>query len=188
MGQKAAKLNPAVLKDLYTSTYYSEGEIKEWYSCFRKECPTGYLTRTEFVALYKKMFVGDSSQFAEQAFRTYDRDGSGEIDFREFMCALSLMSRGTVDEKLTWAFNMYDVDGDGEITRVEMRNMIRSVYLLVGEDIIYTILPEQLTPQQRADRIFSRMDKDGDEQVTLKEFLVAARLDPSLVMLLQIGD
>jgi len=47
----------------------------------------------------------DSSQYAHYVFATLDRKQSGTITFRDFMLGLSVVMKGTLQERLRWAFS-----------------------------------------------------------------------------------
>lgn len=52
---------------------------------------------------------------------------------QNFVQSLSILSRGSLDEKIRWAFNLYDINGDGCITREEMTDIVTAVYDLMGK-------------------------------------------------------
>ena len=90
------------------------------------------LTKEEFQKIYKQFFpFGDPSSFADYVFNVFDADKSGTIDFKEFICALSVTSRGKMEDKLDWAFQLYDIDGDGKISYEEMLSIVEAIYKMV---------------------------------------------------------
>jgi Ca2+-binding EF-hand superfamily protein len=125
MGGKTSKLNPRDLRDLCEQTEFGRDEIKQWYEGFKNDCPSGFITKEQFSNMYATYFPnGDAEAFAEHVFLSYDSNGDGVVDFREFICALSIMSRGTFDQKLSWAFSLYDINDDGSVTRDELLDII----------------------------------------------------------------
>jgi Ca2+-binding EF-hand superfamily protein len=71
------------------------------YKGFQRDCPLGELRQSDFVAIYQQFFpFGDSTQFAEYVFNAFDINGSGVVEFKEFMVALSITTRGKMEERL----------------------------------------------------------------------------------------
>ena len=46
------------------------------------------------------------------------------IDFLEYVAALNLVLRGTLEHKLKWTFKIYDKDRNGFIDRLELLDIV----------------------------------------------------------------
>lgn len=170
-----------------SATYFDRKELQQWYKGFLKDCPSGQLDKEEFQKIYKQFFpFGDPSTFSEYVFNVFDEDKSGTVDFKEFITALSITSRGEVDEKLRWAFKLYDIDNDGEITYDEMHAIVSAIYKMVGSMVK---LPEdESTPEKRVDKIFNLMDKDRNGTISWEEFRQGSTIDPTIMSALKLYD
>ncbi|XP_054031032.1 calsenilin isoform X9 [Dryobates pubescens] len=74
----------------------------------------------------------DASTYASFVFDAFDADGNGALCFQDFAVGLSVLLRGTVQQKLRWTFDLYDLNKDGCITKEEMLEMMKSIYSLMG--------------------------------------------------------
>jgi len=187
MGNRQSKLSPAELVQLQKDTKFDKKELQQWYKGFIRDCPSGKLSLVDFQNIYRKFFPeGDPNEYASRVFGVFDKDKSGWIDFREFICALSITSRGSVEDKLDWAFQLYDVDGDGKIAFDEMLQIVEAMYKMVGSMIQ---LPEdEATPEKRVKKIFRMMDKDENGYLDKEEFKEGSRRDESIVSALSLYD
>ncbi|XP_076316095.1 frequenin-2-like isoform X3 [Tachypleus tridentatus] len=154
MGKKHSTLKSEVVGRLVKETYFSEKEIRQWHKGFLKDCPDGLLTEQD-----------------------------GTIEFEEFIRALSVTSRGNLEEKLVWAFKLYDVDNDGFITREEMYSIVDAIYQMLGSQAKED---ESESPRRRVDRIFEQLDKNNDNRLTIEEFKEGSRQDPKIVQALSL--
>ncbi|KAL3868848.1 hypothetical protein ACJMK2_041605 [Sinanodonta woodiana] len=155
--------------------------VHDWSKPLR-DCPDGLLSETKFLEVYSTFFPsGNPKKFCEHVFRSFDGDHSGKIDFREFLLAINITSGGTVEQKLDWAFKMYDIDGNGSIEKSEMVQIIQAIYNMLGNSIGGSDMD---SPQVRTEKIFSKMDVDGDGVLTKQEFIDGCRNDQFLYQML----
>ncbi|XP_049820537.1 Kv channel-interacting protein 1 isoform X3 [Aethina tumida] len=182
------RYRPDSLEALCKATRFTQAEIKRIYRGFKAECPTGVVKEDTFKTIYAQFFPQgvNSSQYAHYVFNTLDQDHSGLISFEDFVQNLSLLSRGSLEEKLRWAFTLYDINGDGCITREEMTDIVTAIYDLMGKLAEPTI--EEDTVKEKVDRIFEKMDRNRDGVVTLDEFLECCKQDRDISSSMTVFD
>ncbi|KAF7994630.1 hypothetical protein HCN44_004102 [Aphidius gifuensis] len=178
--ERIPRYRPDSLASLCRATRFTEAELKRIYRGFKAECPTGVVREDTFKCIYSQFFPqgANTSQYAHYVFNTLDQDHSGLLSFEDFVTGLSILSRGSTDEKLRWTFSLYDINGDGCITREEMTDIVTAVYELMGKFLDPNVDHEGV--RQKVDRMFQKMDGNKDGVVTLSEFLDACRADSEI--------
>uniref|UniRef100_A0A8D0A9Y0 Kv channel-interacting protein 4 n=1 Tax=Sander lucioperca TaxID=283035 RepID=A0A8D0A9Y0_SANLU len=155
---------PEGLEQLEAQTSFSRKELQILYRGFKNECPSGVVNEETFKDIYAQFFPqGDASTYAHFLFNAFDTDHNGSVSFEDFVMGLSILLRGTIQEKLNWAFNLYDINKDGYITKEEMLDIMKE------------------TPRQHVEVFFQKMDKNKDGVVTIDEFIDCCQNDENIM-------
>ncbi|KAL1122898.1 hypothetical protein AAG570_003223, partial [Ranatra chinensis] len=105
---------------------------------------------------------------------------------QDFVQGLSILCRGSVEEKLKWTFQLYDINGDGKITKDEMTDIVTAVYSLMGKLTDPSL--EEGTVAGKVDTIFQKLDRNKDGVVTLDEFLACCTEDEMMTNSMAVFD
>ncbi|KAL9823469.1 calsenilin-like isoform 5-T5 [Geothlypis trichas] len=120
----------------------------------RQECPSGLVDEETFTLIYSRFFPhGDASSYAHFLFDAFDADRNGALCFQDFAVGLSVLLRGTEQQKLRWTFDLYDVNKDGYVSKEDMLEIMKSIYAMMGQPA-----PGHSAPAQHVELFFQ--DKD----------------------------
>lgn len=190
MGTGHSKLTPEGIQMLTEKTQFDKREIQSWHRTFSRELGNKpAITKEQMRHLFKSFFpFGDSTKFADLVYLLFSRNSPDEdepsgISFADYLMALSVASRGRVEDKIKWTFRFYDVDGDGRVSRQDMETVLTAAFeMAVG----MVDLDTDDSAETRTDRIFSRLHIT--DYIDYETFKRAYQDDPTLLQGLLILD
>jgi len=160
---------------------FSKKELTELKKEFKKldKDHSGELDFDEFRELFKSRMKGTTPEQMRSLFDFMDTDHSGDVSFQELSTALALLSTGSNEEKLEFLFGSFDLDNSGALTGDEITalvNQMKSVGASMGRDAAKM--------DSFIAGLLSKLDKDGDGEITKEEWIKAGLATPSVIMLL----
>ena len=157
------KLSEEEINFISEQTGLQREKLLENYKRFLRKHPSGKIDFSGMKTMLSESIPeADTSGLVEHVWRMYDTNLDGEIDFREFMLALSVMSKGSAEDNLRQIFRLFDVNSDGRLEREELSRVVselRKVGAVEEEDLVATA--------------FTEMDANMDGSITQEEFVAA---------------
>jgi len=124
----------------------------------------GKLTVAEAIEGVKQAGVSSMPQDLNDMLKAVDSDGSGIIDYTEFIAAC-LDRRAYIQEDRMWsAFRVFDSDNSGKISRKELANVVAGGKL---DDVC----------KRNVDEIMAEADRNGDGEIDFQEFVAMMKAD-----------
>jgi len=188
MGNTQPKEDIAIIAQ---ETRLDHADIKELLKIFNKMAnKDGKVKKEDLKASIKAHYGGVDSALVNALFNIFDRDGSKEIDFKEFAIAYGFMTNKSLEDVIETSFRAYDLNGDGFISPGEMRAIVLmnaklKKYIHVHKRAIsiekITFSPIELSNiNQDADSMYAMLDVNKDKQISKEEFIATANSNPVL--------
>jgi len=112
--------------------------------------------------------------FVDRLFSAFDGDQSGEIDFGEFMMAVTLAVSDNMEDKLRFCFKCMDADGSGTLSKDEVLYAVK--LLFANRPALFRKVSQNLnTPEKVVDEIFKLVDADGSGTLDVEELISCLR-------------
>merc|ERR1712079_792124 len=130
--------------------------FKETFMMFDKD-GDGTVSTKELGAVMRTLGNNPTQEELEELIDDADRDGSGSVDFREFVELMIKREseKETIDD-LKQVFRVFDKDGNGYVSTSEIKFVLKSVGLIFTDEEIQEMVQEA--------------DIDGDQHVSFDEF------------------
>jgi len=131
--ENTGSLSWKIIQHLQENTHFDQVELEALYDQYKSLATVeqGINQKTFDRCLGPLGFC--KNLVTERIFKFFDRDEDGIINFVDLASGLSVLCKGTQEEKIIYAFKGYDLNNSGYLSRDELRSMFKAYFLLSME-------------------------------------------------------
>ena len=173
----SSSLDKKEVDQLTKNTHWTKEDLAALHEDFRKvdANKSGELDYAQFAQIIKGRITMDEAGY-KNLFQQMDGDNSGTISFQELATNLSVVGKGTAEEKLAFTFDLYDDDKNGYLDRAEAEQVLKQMQRVAA------------TLGRTADDfiagLIDKLDDNKDGKITRQEWMEIGMKTPSLLVLL----
>jgi len=171
------------LRTLSRNTHFKQEELIELQKVFQEKCAGEEgLTKSQFAEMMDTLPHKLPQEYLEHLYKIVDEDGNDSLDFREVCCWLSILTRGSLTERLQLCFNLYDVDRSGLLESAEIMAMAKALSKTPDGS------ENERTSVMEFEKKIRQMDVNNDCRISFLELHSGVSADMEMQMLLGCGD
>uniref|UniRef100_A0A7S2JKK7 EF-hand domain-containing protein n=1 Tax=Haptolina brevifila TaxID=156173 RepID=A0A7S2JKK7_9EUKA len=129
--------------------------------------------------------LGLDLEFVHILFNSFDKDGSGTIEKKEFLAAMAVMLHpDDTDEQIGMVFDSYDSNKDGKLQIEELQHVISAIFATMEK---MGIKEPTADPVRTCTELYNAMDVDSKGFVTKEDYIRLAKINPDLLKKIGLG-
>lgn len=165
-----------VVELLVQETHFTKLEVETLIKKYKILRKGPCIEKATFIDLLHNTFGMTEEYFMERVFITVDKDKDGYISIEEWVRYLSVILRGTLEERIRFCFSVYDINEDLQLSREEMANLLKLAILpQPGEED-----PEDAV-LDLVEIILKKLDVDHDGRLSYEDYKISVEEEPLLL-------
>ena len=122
---------------LTENTKKSRDDLRGIFGKYNLNKENPQLNRQDFINIYEELnpeLKDQLNEFANQAYRVFDPENSGNLLLNEFLVTYALTSHDEMRRKLDYSFELNDADKSGSLTKDEVKSVLNCICDLLGAE------------------------------------------------------
>ena len=142
---------------------------------FRGEAVNGTISKQTFIDVMKEEFPSLKYEKLSLLYRAFDANNDGVLDCKEICVGLSVLHRGSAEERIQLAFKSCDSDLNGKLSPMELFHMFKS--LAVSQGVRHSAKAVDKWVKQS----FKKYDRGNKKYLVYEEFKMMVYRKPLMI-------